>query len=285
MIHIDSGSPTSIRLSEERFRIYGRLRFSDDCEELIDGIPLKQRILDELHRQFSHENPFLQNMIGNDYDFPQYKGKRIKIAAKFEEVSEPPYVHFHYFDTPGICMVPMFVFWRLNQNKHVFLFSSDIRSVIKRGGVKAILSSTDDKGKEKAPYRYSATTLAKLAAHEFGHTLGINDLYGGSAPYAFRYRPEAAVSSEMPQHDIMRTHFIEGDWYSPNDLEMAWMAQEKNAPQSHVALGCFYPGLKEKSEAVRLAGFDPTWKQKRREQKKKKRELARQRKRDKKNLS
>lgn len=227
-------APTHIHLKEGRFRLHARLRFSKDFDELLDGLSLKEHVLQELALQFSHQNPRLTNMVGNDYDFPQYKDKRIKIASKFQVVQKPPYVSFHYLDALGVCAVPMFVLWRWKQNKHIFMFRGDIRT-------KRI---------------FTPLIFRKIAAHEFGHALGINDLYGGWAPYALAYRREAAVTAEMPLHDIMRTHFIEQDFFTPNDLEMAWMAQTQNAPQSHVRLG-WYRGFRRISQAIRLENVSP----------------------------
>ncbi len=222
-------APILISLNEKRYRLNARLRFSNDCQTLFEGQTLQSIILNELALQFSHQNPFLENMTGNAYDFPDFLGKRIKIAAKFSVVDSPPYVFFHFMEMPGVCSVPLFVFWRRRQNKHIFLFRSDIRT----------------------KKEFSSLVIGKIAAHEFGHTLGINDLYGGMAPYAFTYRTAAPITSEMPRHDIMRTHFSTQDFFTPNDLEMAWLAQEENAPQTHVPLG-FYKGLRRKSAAIRL---------------------------------
>lgn len=222
-------APISISLTEKRYRLRARLRFSADCQECFEGQTLESIILDELALQFSHQNPYLTNMIGNDYDFPEFKDKRIKVASHFSVVTTPPYIHFHFMDVPGICSVPLFIFWRHQRNKHIFLFRSDIRT----------------------KKEFSALNIGKIAAHEFGHALGINDLYAGWAPYALKYRPAAAITVEMPAHDIMRTHFIDKDFFTPNDLEMAWLAQNENAPQTHVPIG-FYKGLRHQSRAIRL---------------------------------
>lgn len=222
-------APILISLTEKRYRLRARLRFSGDCQECFEGETLQSIILNELALQFSHQNPYLANMVGNDYDFPDFKDKRIKIAANFSVAETPPYVYFHFMDVPGICSVPLFIFWRHHKNKHIFLFRSDIRT----------------------KKEFSALSIGKIAAHEFGHALGINDFYAGWAPYALTYRQAAAITPEMPANDIMRTHFTNKDFFTPNDLEMAWLAQNENAPQTHVPIG-FYKGLRKKSKAIRL---------------------------------
>lgn len=217
-------------MAGSRIRLTARLSFDGECRQTIEGKTVEDIVLGELKRQFSHDNPNFRELVGNEYDFPDRFGQRIKIASKFEVVARPPYVRFHFLPARGICAVPFFPLWRRRGSKHIFLFLGDVRV--------------------KEPY--SALGLAKVAAHEFGHVLGIGDLYGGMAPYGLCYRQSAAVTAEMPLHDIMRRHFDERDFFTANDLEMALSAQEENAPQTHVPTGFWWKGLGKVSRAVRL---------------------------------
>lgn len=222
---------TDVYFSGDRIRIRARLRFTGDDGAEIESIPIRDLVLNELNRQFSHQNPFLMNMTANTYDFPHKKGRRIKVACKLELVTHPPYVHYHVFSMRGISCYLQFPLWRRQFTKRrILLFTGDIRT----------------------KKDYSALQLSKVASHEFGHALGIGDLYPGLAPYGLCYRPAAAITKEMPANDIMRTHFKEHDFFTPNDLEMAWIAHRDNAPQTHTPTGFWYRGLNKVSEAVRL---------------------------------
>ena len=73
-------------------------------------------------------------------------------------------------------------------------------------------------------YNYSPEQLGSVAAHEFGHILGLGDAYGeGSRPEVSR------ETSEVPLYDIMRNSY--GN-VTLNDIEMVWRARVTNTYQS-----------------------------------------------------
>lgn len=73
-------------------------------------------------------------------------------------------------------------------------------------------------------YNYSPEQLGSVAAHEFGHILGLGDAYGeGSRPEVSR------ETSEVPLYDIMRNSY--GN-VTLNDIEMVWRAWVTNTYQS-----------------------------------------------------
>ncbi len=217
------------------------------------GRTIKSWVMEELERQFSSENPYFREMIGNAYDFPAQMGQPIKVSSTWVETNTPPYVCFHVFDALGICAVPMFPLWRKTGNKHILLFTGDIRTLKRKEFFRYLISDG-----AILPTRgpYSPQVVAKVGCHEFGHAIGLGDLYGGWAPYGLCYRHAASITPEMPLHDIMRTHFCDADFFSPNDLEMALLAQEENAPQTHLITGPWFRGLGHVSKGVRLQNVD-----------------------------
>jgi hypothetical protein len=70
---------------------------------------------------------------------------------------------------------------------------------------------------------YSQNYYARVAGHEFGHVLGIDDAYGGG-------RRPAAISNtgEVEPHDFMRYEFASDSRVSTNDIEMMWQAYQDN---------------------------------------------------------
>lgn len=226
-----SKRPLELRLTPSRIRLQARLAFDAECQTLLEGRPIREIILRELSRQFSSENPFFAPFVANEWDFPERSGQIIKLSARFE-CGKGPCIHFHYIDAKGICCLPLFPFWRPWGTKHILLFQGDIRT----GAL------------------YTAHQLGKIACHEFGHAMGLGDLYGGFAPYGLCRRKPAAITAEMPANDLMRTHF-RNDWFTPNDLEMALLAQQEQAPQSHYPTGWWWKGLNHVSRAIRGSAY------------------------------
>lgn len=90
----------------------------------------------------------------------------------------------------------------------------------------------------------SLKNFINIAAHEFGHVLGINDAYQKGVA------SNPTATSEVPDKDIMRS-ITYATFYdpivTPNDIEMAWEAWKKNSMQNFVGVWL----LQEKSEVVR----------------------------------
>ncbi len=224
--------PVEISQSPEGIHIRARIRFCGFRRASIQGEPWAALVERELRRQFSGENPFLSSFAGTPLDFPERLGQPVAFSLELSVERRGPAVRFFLLPVRGISCSYGFPFWRRWGSKNILLFSGDIRTRL----------------------RYSPSQAAKVACHEFGHAMGIGDLYGGFAPYGPCYRPAAAVTAEMPACDIMRTHFRE-DWFTPNDLEMACLAFAQNAPQSHVRTG-LWKGLRRPSAAVRGERID-----------------------------
>jgi plastocyanin len=80
------------------------------------------------------------------------------------------------------------------------------------------------------------TTFEYVAAHEFGHILGLADAY--SNPLI--NRPEAEVTNdEVPYYDMMRSGTVISDkkdvtnlYITDNDVEMVWQARQTDQQQS-----------------------------------------------------
>lgn len=243
-----------LKFNGRRVRLAARLRFTGDWAVEVGGHTIKSLVMDELARQFSNQNPYFAEMIGNAFDFPEQMGQQIKVSSTWVETDTPPYVRFHVIDALGICAAPMFPVWRRTGNKYILLFTGDIR-LAKRKEFRQYLFSSGTQMPERGIYR--PEVVAKIGCHEFGHALGLGDLYGGWAPYGLCYRHAAAITPEMPRHDIMRTHFCDEDFFTPNDLEMALLAQQQNAPQTHFVTGPWFKGLGRISAAVRLQNIAP----------------------------
>jgi hypothetical protein len=84
---------------------------------------------------------------------------------------------------------------------------------------------------------YTYNQYGGVAAHEFGHILGIGDAYGyppGATPELmakYDNRPEAPLSPlEVPSGDIMRSN----RFVTANDIEMVWEAWKTNKWQYFV---------------------------------------------------
>lgn len=86
--------------------------------------------------------------------------------------------------------------------------------------------------------------IYSVAAHEFGHVLGLSDAYAG-------LHPEAPMTEEVPEYDIMRSPVNSQNYFSgtvtSNDIEMVLMAFIKNETQ------WFYANM-SLSEAIKLHG-------------------------------
>ena len=68
----------------------------------------------------------------------------------------------------------------------------------------------------------------RIAAHEFGHVLGICDAYAKGR------RPAMIVSTEVPANDLMRTIGRNDALVTANDIEMMWQAYRENSWQYFV---------------------------------------------------
>lgn len=104
-------------------------------------------------------------------------------------------------------------------------------------------------------------TFTYIAAHEFGHVLGLDDAYEDLS----RNRQEADVNPEIPYYDMMRSGRIIEDknpitklYVTDNDLEMVWEAWRTNEWQAFVKYsytinlisGKPYPIKREKSKVI-----------------------------------
>ena len=217
----------TIKQTQTRIRIKARICFRGDTALKIDGEDAKTLIKDELTRQFSYENPYFRDWQGSDFDFPERKGQRIKLTFEIEETKKKPCVSFHLFDFSAVSCMLFFPQWRPEKNKHILMFTRDRRA-------KRALTSRE---------------FGMVACHEFGHAMGVNDLYRAFIKYALKTQQAAPVNPETPANDIMRTCY-RSDWFTPNDIEMAVYAAAERCPQTHEALR-LYRGLNRVSKAVR----------------------------------
>lgn len=86
--------------------------------------------------------------------------------------------------------------------------------------------------------RYSASLYTKVAAHEFGHVLGLGDLYGKNAPAT----SECPVGTFYVDGDIMGTH----GKVTANNIEMMLEAYRTGWYQAYVTVG-----YEKKSNVIR----------------------------------
>ena len=228
--------PVTMAFAGNTLRIRARVHFSGCKDAKVRGALLRQCILDELRRQFSADNPYFARMKGNALDFPEKEGEPISVEVSLLETNRRPYVRFVLLPVLGVSCAAFFPLWRPWGSKTLVVFAGDVRT----------------------RYRYSPHQAALVACHEFGHALGIGDLYGGAAPYGLCYRQPAAITAELPADDLMRSSF-RNEWFTPNDLEMALLAQRECAPQTHVPTGWWWKGLNRVSSAVRGESVDPAY--------------------------
>ena len=226
--------PILIEWKEGRICVTARVRFSGWKKAAVRNVPMRESVLSELRRQFSAENPYFASLVGNALDFPEWEGRPIEVSFTLTEADRRPWVNFFLVPRLGVSCAAFFPLWRPWGSKKIFLFAGDIRT----------------------RYHYTPRQVGLVACHEFGHAMGLGDLYGGLAPYGLCYRPPAALTAEMPFNDLMRTSFRQ-EWFTPNDLEMALFAQRECAPQTHVPTGWWWKGLRKVSGAVRGKNVDP----------------------------
>lgn len=226
--------PLWIEEDARGFHLCARVHFSGWKKAKVQGVLMKDCVLSELQRQFSSENPYFAAMTGNALDFPERMGQPIEVRLTLLEEKSRPYIRFVLLPFRGVSCAAFFPLWRPWGSKTVLLFSGDVRT----------------------RHQYTPKQVGLVACHEFGHAMGIGDLYGGAAPYGLCWRAPAAFTAEFPPNDLMRTSF-RNDWFTPNDLEMALFAQKECAPQTHVPTGRWWKGLGHVSCAVRGKAVDP----------------------------
>jgi len=79
-------------------------------------------------------------------------------------------------------------------------------------------------------YYYSSSNFMQVAAHEFGHILGLGDAY------KTEHQSEAADTYEIPFNEPWKGDMMRNDGYvTPNDIEMMLEAWKMNAWQAFVS--------------------------------------------------